>query len=130
MMRFVKRRKPPDSLGVMSEHLKYGWSKLLTFLTKLTNQIFDKGLIPGKFRTGTVTPVFKKKGKAFHDPNNYPKIAVASINGKLVEKLHLHSVTDKIASGQSKLQRGFTTGVSSSRVALIVPELRAEARDN
>ena len=57
-------------------------------------------------------------------------ITVASISGKLVEKLHLNSVTDKIASGQSKLQRCFSTGVSPSRAALIVTELRAKARDS
>lgn len=125
----LKNKKASDSTGLMSEHLKYCGNKMLTEITKLLNLIFNTCVTPDLLRIGIVSPVYKKKGKPLSDPNSYRKITVTSIIGKLAEKLHLNCTEDRVISTQNALQRGFTSGVSQTKAALIVTEIRAEAID-
>ena len=54
---------------------------------------------------------------------------MASIIGKVFEKLHLNAIEEQLGNAQSKLQRGFTKGTSPLYAALILTEAIAEAQD-
>ena len=125
----MKSRKSPDGDGIMAEHLKYGGTLLLEFLQKLFGKIIEERKIPEQFKNGIITPIYKKQNKPIWDPNSYRRITVASIIGKVFERLHLHSVEDQLSRDQSKLQRGFTKGTSPLYAALILTEAIAEAQD-
>ena len=125
----MKSRKSPDGDGIMAEHLKYGGTLLLEFLQKLFGKIIEERKIPEQFKNGIITPIYKKQNKPIWDPNSYRRITVASIIGKVFERLHLHSVEDQLSQDQSKLQRGFTKGTSPLYAALILTEAIAEAQD-
>ena len=125
----MKNGKSPDGDGIMAEHLKFGGTVLLEYLQKLFNTIILEQKIPDQFKNGIITPIYKKQNKPIWDPNSYRRITVASIIGKVFEKLHLSSIEDQLGNDQSRLQRGFTKGTSPLYAALILTEAIAEAQD-
>ena len=124
----IKNNKAADMSGLTAEHLKYGCDVLADCLTSVVNDILRSGNIPEIFKQGVITPVYKKQGKPVNDPNSYRRITISSVTGKLVEKVHLDSVTDMLSTVQSKYQRGFTTGTSPSFGSLLT-EAIAESVD-
>ena len=58
--------------------------------------------IPEIFKQIVIAPLYKKQGKPVNDPNPYRRIAISSVIGKLVEKVHLESVTDVLSKVQKK----------------------------
>ena len=125
----MKNGKSPDGEGIMAEHLKFGGALLLQYLQKLFGIIIKESEIPQQFKNGIITPIYKKQNKPIWDPNSYRRITVASIIGKVFEKLHLNAIEEQLGNAQSKLQRGFTKGTSPLYAALILTEAIAEAQD-
>ena len=125
----MKNGKSPDGEGIMAEHLKFGGTLLLQYLQKLFGLIIKEREIPQQFKNGIITPIYKKQNKPVWDPNSYRRITVASIIGKVFEKLHLIAIEEQLETVQSKLQRGFTKGTSPLYAALILTEAIAEAQD-
>ena len=126
----MKNNKAADMSGLTAEHIKFGGDVLVDCLTSVVNDILKSGKIPDVFKQGVITPVYKKQGKPANDPNSYRRITITSIVGKLVEKIHLDSVTEMLSKVQSKLQRGFTKDTSPSFGSLILTEAIAESIDN
>lgn len=48
--------------------------------------------IPSIFKSGIITPVYKRHDKPLEDPNSYRRITVSSIVGKLFEKVLLKKI--------------------------------------
>ena len=63
-------------------------------------------------------------------PNSYRRITIASIVGKVVEKHMLKLSRPILDPAQSRLQFGFSKGISPIFAALVVTELMAEATDS
>ena len=97
-------------------------------LRNIINVIMKTKHIPPNLLHGTLTPILKKN-KDKLNPANYRGITVTSVIGKLLEKAWLLRANPIIESKQSRLQRGFTAGCSSTNAALIITESIAEARD-
>ena len=125
----MSNNKAPDELSLMAEHLKNGGHVVLIVLEQLMNKIYDSGTIPEVFKTGIITPVFKKQGKPIDDPNSYRRITICSVIGKLFEKLLQNKISNILDMKQSKLQRGFTKNVPPTNAGLIFTEMIAEAED-
>ncbi|MEW8546332.1 MAG: reverse transcriptase family protein [Candidatus Thiodiazotropha sp.] len=128
-IQMMKNNKAADMSGLTAEHIKYGGDVLAGCLTSLVNKILRTGKIPEIFKQGVITPVYKKQGKPVNDPNSYRRITITSIVGKLVEKIHLDSVTDLLSTVQNKLQRGFTKDTSPAFGSLLLTEVIAESAD-
>ena len=122
--------KAPDELSVMVEHLKYGGIIVARMLEQLFNKIYTSGIVPEIFKSGIITPIYKKQGKPLDDPNSYRRITVCSIIGKVFEKILQSKIIDILDNQQSKLQRGFTKDVSASNAGLLLTEAIAEAKDS
>jgi hypothetical protein len=125
----LKAGKALDENGLSAEHIKYGGKLLIPVLTRLINAIVDRGKIPELFKTGLITPVFKKNNKPKDNPDSYRRITITSIVGKILERLLAPLLQEKFADLQSPLQRGFTTGVSCTNAALILSEAVNESWD-
>ena len=82
--------------------------------------------IPNIFKTGYITPVHKK-GKDVKSIGNYRGITVASIFGKIFEKLLLLRLTT-MNSQQSNLQFGFTKESTPAMAALLVSEATLDSK--
>lgn len=123
-----KNGKAQDADQLTAEHFKYAGSGILADLTDIINYMLQSRSIPDNLLHGTLTPVLKKH-KDKTDPNNYRGITVCSMLVKLLEKAWLLRTNPIITSNQSKLQRGFTAGCSSSNAALLITESIAEAYD-
>ena len=77
---------------------------------------------------GTLTPIFKKGDTS--DPGNYRGITVTPVPLKVLEHI-LNTKHNKISlSTQSRLQRGFTEGCSSTNAADILSECILESSSN
>ena len=122
----LNTNKAADEYGISAEHIKFAQEALAIPLTCLFNQILEDGEIPEIFKTGYITPVHKK-GKNEKLVENYRGITVASIFGKIFEKLLLTRLQN-MNSNQSGLQFGFTKHYSPSMAALLVSEATIEAK--
>ncbi|CAC5399383.1 unnamed protein product [Mytilus coruscus] len=123
-----KNGKAADEQGSTIEHLKYGGQPIVKIIVKLVNFIFQHINLPSDLKSGICYPVFKNGGKPRDVPNWYRKITVTNTIGKVVEKLHLSKNVNIIKDKQSRLRKGFTEGECPSVAALILTELKAEAK--
>ena len=122
----IYSNKAIDEYGIAAEHIKYAQESLVSPLTSLFNQIIHEGEIPNIFKTGYITPVHKK-GKDVKSIGNYRGITVASIFGKIFEKLLLLRLTT-MNSQQSNLQFGFTKESTPAMAALLVSEATLDSK--
>ena len=86
----------PD--GVSAEHLKFGGSLLVTWITQIFNAILILETVPSSFKVANITPIYKGKGKDPLNPNNYRGIGVSNVFGKLFESLTLSRMLPELES--------------------------------
>ena len=86
-------------------------------------------VLPPCLKTGVITPVFKNKNSP-QSPDNYRRITVTSLIGKILEKV-LAIPTKKILEARlNKLQRGFCNHSLSINTTFLLSESITEAMDN
>ena len=107
-------------MGLTAQHLKYSGTVLLAAIAAVFNEIIRTKAIPDAFKSGVITPVHKK-GKNPCNIDNYRGITVSSIFGKLFERVVLNRL-DELNDDQSKLQYGFTKGLSPTMASLVLSE--------
>ncbi|KAK3102935.1 hypothetical protein FSP39_015085 [Pinctada imbricata] len=122
----LNNNKASDEYGLSAEHIKFAGEPLVDVLTDLFNQILKEGNIPDIFKTGYITPVFKK-GKNVSKVESNRGITVASIFGKIFEKLLLVRFS-AMNRNQSNLQFGFTKDTSPAIAALLVSEAALDSK--
>ncbi len=125
----LNRRKSADVYGLTAEHLLYGGTSLLHYITDIIQAIFDVGEIPDMLKRGILSPVYKNKGSQ-KEAKNYRGITVTPVLSKLIELLIRNKIRPKIDSSQNTMQRGFTSHSSSVNCALLVEEFVRDCRDN
>jgi endonuclease/exonuclease/phosphatase family metal-dependent hydrolase len=125
----LKAGKAMDELGLAAEHIRYGESQILPFLTNLVNRIVQSKKVPELFKSGLITPVYKKNKKPKSQPDSYRRITISSILGKILERLLEPIISGKFDNQQSRMQRGFTSGVSCTNAAWILSEAINESMD-
>jgi CII-binding regulator of phage lambda lysogenization HflD len=59
--RSLNSKKAPDVYGITAEHLKYGGSTLVNYLTKLLNNICKADSTLDLIKLGILSSVFKRK---------------------------------------------------------------------
>ena len=91
-------------------------------LKPIFDNIYINGDIPSIFKSGIITPVYKRHDKPLEDPNSYRRITVLSIVGKLFEKVLLKKILPTLREKQNELQRGFTKDVAPTNAALLLTE--------
>ena len=125
----LKKKKASDLENLCAEHIILGACCSTPVLVMLFNSILELSYIPTSFKEGVVVPV-PKKGKDHCHTDNYRGITITSIIGKVLEHAIQYRLRNQIEHKQSKQQRGFTKGSSSTNAALILTEAIAEAKDN
>ena len=106
----------------MAEHLKFGGPNVVYMLKQIFDNMYINGDIPSIFKSGIITPVYKRHDKPLEDPNYYRRITVSSIVGILFEKVLLKKILPTLREKQNELQRGFTEDVASTNAALLLTE--------
>jgi hypothetical protein len=124
----LKNCKAQDIHGLMAEHLKLAHPTVHHLITILLNRILQESVLPDPLRHGLVTPVYKQK-KSAKNPDNYRRITVVPIIGKLIEKLLVKPTKPLLSERISGLQRGFCDNSSSINTALLLSEAISEAKD-
>ena len=125
-IRTLKNNKAADPYGVAAEHLKLAHPCINTAITSAVNQIFDQQKIPDVAKLGIITPVLKKK-KPSDNPDNYRRITVNSIIGKIVDKEVVPKTREAVKSNRH--QFGFKKNVSCNNASVLITEATMEAKD-
>ena len=60
---------------------------LCPLYVKLFNKIFDSGVFPAEWLTGTLVQLYMKKGD-IHEPSDYRDITLLSCMGKLFSSMY------------------------------------------
>ena len=124
----LKNNKAPDPYGVSAEHIKSAGNSVIKVLTIIANKAFRKQQIPDDLKLGIVTPVPKKK-KDSTDPDNYRRITVNSMVGKIIDKELIPSLRSSVKPYQSEHQFAYKKGISCLNAALVITEMYMEAKD-
>jgi hypothetical protein len=124
----LKNAKAPDEFGISSEHLKFAGATVVPIVRTIIENIFKTEQIPEQMKTGVITPVFKNKGTP-RAPDNYRRITVTSLVGKILEMAMVEPVKETLKGRLNTLQRGFCRGAGSSNTAFILSEAIAESQD-
>lgn len=115
----MKRRKSGAVDQLTAEHLLYGGDTTVDYLTALINNILYTTHVPDIIKKGLLTPIHKKdKDPAI--PSNDRGTTVISIICKVLELCIRSRFEDILNKHQNKLQKGFTKGVSSINIALLI----------
>ena len=124
----MKNGKSPDLYGISSEHLKMAHPNLVPIITSILKKIVDRRCIPDQLKCGIITPVYKNKGSK-SSPDNYRRITVTSVIGKLLEKFLVLPTKEILQNQLNKQQRFFCKSSSSLNTAFILSEAIANAKD-
>ena len=78
----LKKSSGPDDLT--TEHLRYGGSTIVVWLTEVLNSIIELERIPATLKQGITIPVYKGGGKDPLDVNSYRGITINSVISKVL----------------------------------------------
>jgi hypothetical protein len=125
----LKNNKAADIHGLTAEHLKLGHPYTHQLITVLIKRILAEDVWPDQLKHGLITPVYKQK-KSMKLPDNYRRITVVPMLGKILEKIIVKPTKNILVTKLSNLQRGFCDSSSSINTALLISEAIAEAKDS
>ena len=116
VMTSIHNLKSDKACGIDSicgEFLKFSEMRLVPFLTKLYNRIYDNLHYPEAWNCSIITPIYKKGEKT--DPNNYRGISLLSVTSKVFTAI-LHNrlyqwteKNEKLSTEQAGFRRNFST---------------------
>ena len=122
----IYNSKSPDEYG---EHVTAGKSVLVPVITKIFNHILDTKKFASVFKTGVINPVLKNE-RTQKLLENYRRITVTAILGKVFRKVFEYAFLEKLHIAQSEMQFGFTEGLSPSTADLLISEAKVKSQEN
>ena len=123
----IQRLKSGKAAGpdnITAEHIKYGGHILIKWLYKIFNRILSLEEIPSCLKLGTITPIYKSKGK---DPllvESYRGITISSVLSKLLESIILKRLDHTLDNLNIPhcLQTAYRKGLSCSDAVFATQE--------
>ena len=114
----IKKLKNNKACGldrIENEYFKASADIMGPIYLDILNLVFKSGTIPESWLTGTIKPLYKKKGDKF-DPNSYRPITILSCFGKLFTNILNARLARFLESNNiiNPSQAGFRKGFSSS----------------
>ncbi|CAG2205267.1 unnamed protein product [Mytilus edulis] len=103
----LKNNKAPGVDGIPAEVLKSDINLNVNILRDLLNEIWEKEILPTQWKDGIIIKL-QKKGN-LTDCNNWRGITLLSVPGKILCRIILERIKDKIDSILREEQSGFRT---------------------
>jgi len=91
---YTRENKSPGGCGIPSEVWKYGGLKLQERLHELVVDIWNKEQVPQNWKDANIVPIFKKGSRK--ECGNYRGISLLSIAGKIMARIILNRINEKI----------------------------------
>ena len=107
MVNRLKWGKAPGICGIHAEPLKAGGNAVLVLLHAVLFSAWKTGIIPTDWKRGLVVPLWKGKGDR-QDCNNYRRVTLLSVQGKVFAQIILDRVRHHLLEHQCPEQSGFT----------------------
>jgi len=116
----LKKGKADGNVGLFSDHIICGTTKLLKAMSTLINCMIVHGICPSEMLIGTIIPIPKNKRLSVNNSDNFRGICLQSVICKIIDLVMLRKQGHLLQT--SDLQFGFKTGVSASSAAAVVHE--------
>ena len=115
----IKSLRSTEALGIDGipvSILKKGSKVLASPIAHLINMSLASGKVPLGFKTGTVIPIYKGKGKRCNDPASYRPVSLLPALSKILELVVKSDLVKhlKEVNGLPNSQFGFRTGRSTT----------------
>lgn len=110
----LRNHKSSADDELKNEYIKYASDKMLDIDVKIFNIIFHCGILPQKWLTGNIIPIYKNKGSQA-EPKKYRPITIVSCFGQLftaVLSAGLNKCSDEISlicENQAGYRKGYST---------------------
>ena len=106
-MNQLKGGKAPGICGIHIELLKAGGNAVLMSLHAVLCSAWNTDIISTDWKRGLVVPLWKGKGDC-QDYNNYQRVTLLSVLGKVFARINLDRVRHHLLEHQHPEQSGFT----------------------
>ena len=103
----LSSRKAAGICNISAELLKAGGKAMIRELHAVLIAVWHSGTIPPDWKRGLVIPIWKDKGDR-QDCNNYRRITLHSVPGKVLAHMLLMRVRSHLLKYQRSEQSGFT----------------------
>ena len=109
-IKYLKPNSSPGPDSLPSKFFKQFADQLSVPLQTIFNRSFEEGKLPNEWKSATVVPILKNKGKAT-DPSNYRPISLTCICCKLMERLIKNNLYSHLVSNNAitNHQHGFVS---------------------
>ena len=108
-----KLRKAPGLDGIDGELLRRVWATVPDFVTNIFAGCVAENHFPDGWKVGDVIVLLKSPDKIRSDPGSYRPICLLNVLGKVLERMMVKRLKEKLAPGTSAAQFGFTPGKST-----------------
>lgn len=120
--------KAPGRCGIPAEVWKYGGSKLKERLYNLIVDIWEHEQMPQDWKDANITAIFKKGSRK--DCGNYRGISLLSIAGKIMARIILNRINDKISPNiLPETQCGFRAGRSTMDMVFSLRQIQEKCTE-
>lgn len=121
-------RRAPGLDGVNGEMMRRVWNALPEYVSRLFNQCLREENFPNVWKTGDLVVLLKSPDKVRTDPGSYRPICLLPVMGKVLERMMVNRLNEKLTNEESSgCQYGFTKGRSTEDAWLRVKEVVNEA---
>ena len=127
-IRKLKSGKNDGNIGLFSDHIIHGSSKLVKMLRILFNMMIVHGISPRDMMVGTTVPIPKGKRLNVQKSDNFRGICLQSILCKILDLCILSKNKNGLQS--SDMQFGFKDGLSTGMATAVVTETLDYYLDN
>jgi hypothetical protein len=125
LIKDLKNGKAPGPDGIRKEDLTVNIEANSAILTLIFQYSLDKRKVPSDWKMANVVPVFKGGDKKL--PSNYRPISLTSICCKLLERIILSHISEKLNKILHNHQHGFRSGLSCvTQLASTIHEIMAK----
>lgn len=109
----VKSRKSPGMDGITGEMLKSIWKVIPEYLEALYGQCVREGYFPREWKIARVIVLLKSLDKDRSNPRSYRGISLLPVFGKVLEKIMVQRLDERVGDNVCPWQFGFKKGRSA-----------------
>src|SRR5207253_7387717 len=113
------KARGPD--GIAGEQIKYGGTLLWEWVIKLMKSVFLHGVALNSTLESWIMPLVKDRKRNTEDSDNYRGIAISNIWAKIVDRLMLIKINEKVKLNEC--QFGFKKKLSTKMAVQVIIEM-------
>lgn len=119
----TKVRRAPGLDGINGHMMKSVWRAIPEYVTCLYNQCLSSELFPSQWKVGDLVVLLKSPDKVRSDPRSYRPVCLLSVMSKVLERMLVRRMNERLTSSVSGSQFGFVSGKSTDDALVRMKDL-------